>query len=210
MSIHSNNSQIKTVVFDLGKVLVDFDYSIAVKKLAKRARMTVQDFAQYFTHAPLLLNYETGLLTSDQFYAEVCTITGFCGTIDEFAVAFGDIFSPIEPMIELQAQLKLAGYPTYILSNTNELAVRHIRNRFPFYGNFDGYVLSYEVRSMKPDARIYEALEKMSGFRGGEILYLDDRPENVDAGSARNWQVILHKDPDITRKEVRRMGITGI
>jgi len=204
------NSQIKTVVFDLGKVLVDFDYSIAVRKLAKRARMTVADFAQYFTHAPLLLNYEKGLLTSDQFYAEVCTITGFCGTINEFAIAFGDIFAPIEPMIELQARLRQAGYPTYILSNTNELAVRHIRNQFPFFGNFDGYVLSYEVRSMKPDARIYEELEKMSGFSGGEILYLDDRPENVEAGALRNWNIILHKEPTQTLSQMQGMGMKGI
>ena len=48
---------------------------------------------------------------------------------------------------------------------------------------------------MKPDAKIYEALETMTGKRGAEILYLDDRPENVDAGAARGWQVILQTDP---------------
>src|SRR6185369_14016557 len=169
-----HNGVIKTVVFDLGKVLVDFDYSIAVRKLAASARMKVEEFAALVTHAPLLVHYESGRITTDQFYAGVCTATGFSGTMDEFALLFGDIFSPIEPMIQLHADLKQRGYPTYILSNTNELAVRHIRKAFSFFADFDGYILSYELACMKPEPAIYEALERTSTFTGGQILYLDD------------------------------------
>jgi FMN phosphatase YigB (HAD superfamily) len=202
-----DNQNIKAVVFDLGKVLVDFDYGIAVRRLAARARMTVQEFAQFVSHAPLLLNYESGRLSSHEFYTEVCNATGFCGSIDEFAVSFGDIFTAIEPMIELQQALRQRGLPTYIFSNTNELAIRHIRKTFPFFDGFNGYILSYEQGSMKPEARLYEVLERESGFTGRQILYLDDRAENVEAGAARGWQVILHQDPVRSAARVRELGL---
>jgi 2-haloacid dehalogenase len=60
---------------------------------------------------------------------------------------------------------------------------------------------------MKPEAKIYEALEKMSGCRGPEVLYLDDRPENVEAGAARGWQVILQETPEKTRAAIEKLGL---
>jgi HAD superfamily hydrolase (TIGR01509 family) len=52
---------------------------------------------------------------------------------------------------------------------------------------------------MKPGAKIYEALEKLAGQRGADIVYLDDRRENVAAGAARGWRTILHETPEKTR-----------
>ena len=101
-------------------------------------------------------------------------------------------------MVQLQAALRQRGLPSYIFSNTNELAVEHIRQSFPFFAKFDGYILSYEHGVMKPDAALYEVVERKCGRRGAEILYLDDRPENVDAGAARGWQVILQESPEKT------------
>ncbi|MGD0253819.1 MAG: HAD-IA family hydrolase [Verrucomicrobiota bacterium] len=97
--------------------------------------------------------------------------------------------------------------PTYIFSNTNDLAVEHVRRNFPFFKNFDGYIYSYEVGVMKPEAKIYEALEKLAGRHGAEILYLDDRPENVVAGAARGWRTILHESPDKTRAAVEKFRL---
>ena len=57
---------------------------------------------------------------------------------------------------------------------------------------------------MKPDPEIYEALEKLTGRRGADILYLDDRPENVAGGAARGWQAILHETPEKTRAAVEK------
>jgi 2-haloacid dehalogenase len=62
---------------------------------------------------------------------------------------------------------------------------------------------------LKPDARIYEVVERLSGRRGAEILYLDDRPENVQGGLTRGWRAILHEAPDKTRAAVRKTGLLG-
>ena len=198
---------VRAVVFDLGKVLLDFDYSIAARKIAARGELLPHEIRTFIDHSPLLFRLETGLMTSAQFYREVCATSGFCGTFDEFSNFFADIFVPIEPMVELQAALRRNGLPTYIFSNTNDLAMGHIRRNFPFIAEFDGCVLSYEHGAMKPDAKLYEVVERVSGCRGPEIFYLDDRAENIAAGAKRGWQVLLQETPEKTKARVKELGL---
>lgn len=197
------------IVFDLGKVLLDFDYSIAGRRIAAQTKLADSEVKAFLDQSPLLHRFETGLMTQQEFFEAVRQQTGFRGSFEEFSGFFADIFWEIPPMLELHATLRRQGLPTYIFSNTNELAMVHIHRNFPFFANFDGYILSYEVRAMKPNAKIYEALEQMTGKRGPEILYLDDRPENVEAGATRGWQVILHSDPEKSRAAVEALGLVA-
>jgi len=192
-------SQPSIVAFDLGKVLVDFDYHIAVFRIAARSKLPPDGIKTFLGQSQAIIDYECGRLTREEFYVQARKAIGFRGTIEEFGEFFADIFTPIPPMIELHAGLRRRGIPTYIFSNTNDLAVEHIRHKFPFFRDFDGYIYSYEVGAMKPEAKIYEVLEKLAGRRGADIIYLDDRPENVAAGAARGWRTILHETPEKTR-----------
>jgi FMN phosphatase YigB (HAD superfamily) len=197
----------KIVVFDLGKVLLDFDYRIAARRIAERSRSDWPAVQKHLDHSPLLYTYETGLMTRQQFYEAACREIGFAGTIEEFGSFFADIFWPIAPMVALHAELRSQGIPTYIFSNTNDLAMEHINRNFPFMKNFEAHILSYEVGAMKPAAKIYEVLEDRSGHRGAELLYLDDRKENVDAGAARGWQVVLQTTPEKSRARMQELGL---
>ena len=93
------------------------------------------------------------------------------------------------------------------VKSCENLAVEHIRRNFPFFSNFDGYILSYEVGAMKPQVKIYEALEATTGKRGAEIVYLDDRQENIDAGAVRGWQTILQTEPAKSRAAIEALGL---
>jgi HAD superfamily hydrolase (TIGR01509 family) len=193
------------VVFDLGKVLVDFDYSIAAKRIAAHSARPAAEIKSFIDQTPLLLDYEAGRVTRLEFFERVRAATGFRGTIEEFGRFFADIFTPIPPMIELHAELRRQKIPTCVFSNTNDLAIEHIRRSFPFFADFDGCIFSYEVGALKPQPEIYEAVEKMSGRRGGEIIYIDDRLENVEAGSTRGWKTILHESPEKTRAALQKI-----
>jgi len=197
----------KAVVFDLGKVLVDFDYLIAGRRIAARGKLTLLEIGVYIARSPLFVEYESGRVTTQQFYEEIRGVTGFRGDLTEFSNCFADIFTEIQPMVRLQAELQQRGMSAYAFSNTNELAAEHIRRSFPFYSKFDGCILSFEHRAMKPDARLYEVVERQSGRREAEILYLDDRPENIAAGAARGWQVILHESPDKFWAATQKIGM---
>lgn len=197
------------VVFDLGKVLLDFDYSIVVRKVAALSRVDTRAIDRLLLSSHLLPAFERGDIDPREFYRQVQAATGFTGDYDSFVRYFADIFSEIPPMVALQAELRSRGVPTFIFSNTNGIAIDHIRRAFPFFANFDGYVLSYEHGSMKPDAPLYEVVERMTGRRGAELLYFDDRPENYEAGKARGWQAVLHTDPAISRRAVHEAGLLG-
>lgn len=203
------SQQPSAVVFDLGKVLVDFDYSLVVRRLAARSRMGMSDLQIYILGEPVLLTYERGAMNSPQFFEMVRRDTQFEGTYEEFTQYFADIFTEIPPMIALHAELRKRRVPLFIFSNTNDIAIQHIRRNFPFFAEFDGHVLSYEHGSMKPEPALYEVVERMTGRKGGEILYVDDRPENIDTGAARGWHAVLHTDPTITRERIRAAGFLG-
>jgi putative hydrolase of the HAD superfamily len=197
----------KIVVFDLGKVLVDFDYSIAARKIAAQSRKSLAEIQVLIAQSRFIVDYETGRVTRREFYDRVREATGFGGTLAEFGEFFADIFTEMPAMTALHAELRGRGIPTYIFSNTNDLAVEHVRRNFPFFANFDGYIFSYEVGSMKPDGKIYEALEKLAGQRGADIIYLDDRAENVAGGAARGWRAILHETPEKTRAALEKIQL---
>ena len=83
---------VKAVVFDLGKVLVDFDYSIAARRLAARAQMPPAEIKRFIANSPLFPQLERGVLTSEQFYDGIRAATGFRGSRAEFENFFADIF----------------------------------------------------------------------------------------------------------------------
>ena len=193
------------IIFDLGKVLVDFDYSIAARKIAARSDKAPADLHAFLGSSPLLVEYESGRLTRQTFYEAIRDAIGFRGDLVEFGNYFAEIFTEMPGTIALHAELRRRGFQTYIFSNTNDLAIEHVRRDFPFFQNFDGYIFSYEVGAMKPDAPIYEAMETMCGRRGADLIYLDDRAENIAAGAARGWRTVLHASPEQSRREVGRL-----
>ncbi len=194
----------KAVVFDLGKVLLDFDYGRAARHLAAHSSATELEIRAALDQSPLLHEYETGLLSTKDFFAEAVSRIGFKGDQPTFARLFADIFTPIDDMIALHGELRQAGIPTFIFSNTNELAIAHIRRAHGFFNDFTGYVLSYEETSMKPTPRIYEAVEKMTWLKGPDLLYIDDRLENIEEGRRRGWQTVHHENPADTISAVRQ------
>ncbi len=195
------------VVFDLGKVLLDFDYGRVVRRFAEQSSVAPHEISRLLLESDLLPAYERGQLSAEAFFERLKSATGFPGDFATFAQFFADIFTEIPAMLALHAELRARRVPVFIFSNTNDLAVAYIRRRYPFFAGFDGYVLSYEVGCMKPDEPIYDAVEAMTGRRGTELLYLDDRGENVATALRRGWIAVHHHDPAVTRERVASAGL---
>jgi len=198
---------IRIVAFDIGKVLLDFDYRIFVNRMAPRTNMDELALNAYLNQSPLLAKYESGQLTSKEFTQVVQHETGFEGLENEFVAFFEKIFTPIPDVIEMHRVIAKGGMATYTFSNTNEMAVRHMSRAYDFWPRFTGHVLSYEVKALKPEAKMYEYLEQTAGCCGGEIAYVDDRPENIEAGRARGWNVIQQITPKETRLALVEFGV---
>lgn len=194
------------IVFDLGKVLLDFDYGLAARRLAAESDRSPAEVQMLIDQSPLLHQFELGQMTDQQFFDELQKRTGFRGDFSKFRPLFADIFVSIDTMVELHDKLRRE-HPTFILSNTNSLAVDHIQARFEFFRRFTGYIYSYEHGAMKPDARLYQIVEQQAGARGEDILFLDDRAENIEAAARRGWKTILHQAPARTIEAMRELGI---
>jgi HAD superfamily hydrolase (TIGR01509 family) len=199
--------ELPVFIFDLGKVLVDFDYSIAARKIAARSHKPPTDLHAFLSSSPLLIQYESGQLTRQGFYESVSAAIGCQAGLEEFGGYFADIFAEMPGTIALQQELRRRGFKTFIFSNTNDLAIEHVRQNFPFFKDFDGYIFSYEVGGMKPHPEIYAAMEAMAGKRGADLIYIDDRRENIEAGIARGWRGIWHESPEKTRQALVALGV---
>lgn len=199
----------KAVVFDLGNVLLDFDYAKTVTAIKSKCQMSEEELQKVFSASPLFNRFEHGHIDPGEYFAEIQRLTCYSGGFDEFAEYFGDIFTEATGMLAWNERLRGEKIPRYILSNTNDLSIRFIRKRFPFFNEFDGYVLSYEHRVMKPQTRIYELVEETTGLRGSELFYVDDREENIHAAVARGWQAVHHVSPSHTLEIARGVGLPG-
>lgn len=197
----------KAVIFDLGNVLVDLDTAKVLERLHIHRDAAADVTAGSAIAERVLHGFERGELTTPRFHEEVCRQAQLSIDLTRFCEIYCDMFSPVEVMIEAHAAVRRRGLPTYIFSNTSELHFTHIRGRYAFMSGFAGYFLSYELGCMKPDAAAYRAVENGTGFRGGELLYIDDKLENTEAGAARGWATIHHTDPRSTLSRLRELEL---
>src|SRR5262249_57322070 len=98
----------------------------------------------------------------------------------QFARAFGDMFTPNEPVCALVPRLR-PRYRLLLLSNTNDLHARQFTAQIAdVFAHFHKLVLSYEVGLRKPDPGIFRYCERVSDERPGEELFNDDLPTNAE------------------------------
>jgi HAD superfamily hydrolase (TIGR01509 family) len=197
----------QAVVFDIGNVLLDFDYRKTAARIERQCEVPAAELHKIITSPSLFNEFESGRITGAQYFERIQKLSGYCGTQEEFAEPFGDIFTEIPEMISFNENLRVRGIPTYILSNTNEFSIAWIRKRYPFFANFTDYIFSHEHNCMKPGAHIYEVVEEKSGLRGPALFYMDDREENIAAAIARGWQAVVHTTPGRTLEIARNLGL---
>ncbi len=174
-------SPIQMVYFDLGNVLLHFDHQLSCQNLGHLFKVSPAEVQQVVFDSGLEDRYETGEISTQEFYELLCDRWGRKPPLQDVCHAAADIFTINHATVSLLVQLKAAGYRTGILSNTCEAHWRFVADgRYRFLVDFfDSLILSYEVKSMKPDRKIYQAAIDEAKLAAEEIFFMDDRPENV-------------------------------
>jgi putative hydrolase of the HAD superfamily len=178
---------IRAVISDLGRVVLWFDNNVFLRKLADLSgRPAAELKAAVHNDLELVRRFDGGVVGAEAFRARVCEIAGIDVPYDAFYGIYNDIFTPNPPVLDVLARVKAAGYKVLLLSNTDPERFAFVRRRFPEILFFDGYVLSYELKLLKPDPAIYAAAAARAGCRPEECVFVDDMEENVrgavDAG----------------------------
>jgi putative hydrolase of the HAD superfamily len=195
------------VLLDLGKVLVDFDFSTFGARLAREAGVEAEAVRAAFSGGDLPVRYESGLVSDADFHAEVCRRLGYDVAYEEFVGAWNGIFHP-EPIMPDDLIAALASRaPLWIVSNTNRLHFDFIVERYPLLRHFSGYVLSHEVQALKPDPRIFRAALARAVSTPEETLFVDDQAANIAA--ARELGLDAFRFEGVEHFE-RELGVRGL
>lgn len=184
--------------FDLGNVLLSFSHERGCEQMARVTGVSAGRIANFLfgddERKGHLYQFEQGQLSEDEFYALYCQAMDTTPDRALLEHAAADIFDPIHESLSLLQQLHAGGHRLGLLSNTNSIHWRFVTDgRFPIFNEvFQQYVTSYEVKSMKPDGRVYQVAIERAGAAAEEIFFVDDRPENVAAAVAAGMDAVQY------------------
>jgi len=191
---------IKLFVFDLGNVILPFEHRQIATKLYQRSRdkthiLSDEIFTFMFERDCGLINlYETGRMSSDEFFAQLKDRYVLDMNFDEFKDVWNPIFQEDHGVNLAIEYLKGKGYPIFLLSNTNELHFSYIIEQYPIVHALDEWILSFEVGAKKPEKRIYEAIFEKMDVDKNEVFYIDDIDQYVEAAQELGMQGMVFKD----------------
>lgn len=180
----------KCFAFDLGKVLFDFDYNIALKKIESKIEVSSQEIIHQLFLKDFAKDFEKGLVSASQFYEKFKNAFKLSVGYEEFIDIWCDIFSLNKDVANLIERLSYV-YPVYLISNINELHFEYLYKNYPdIFSFFDGLILSYKVKSLKPEKEIYRQLKDISGYEYENIIYVDDRTDLICEAKELNLKCI--------------------
>jgi putative hydrolase of the HAD superfamily len=188
--------KISAVCFDLGKVLLHFDWQLMLDRVAQKSKLRPAQMTKFLSADPQILAYETGSITSPKFFAHLKKLLQYRGTAKELRACFSEIFTPMPEHIALAALLA-PHYPLAIISNTNDAHIVHAEATYSFFSLFSARIYSHQVKTMKPRREIYDAaLAALGGIDPQEALFIDDLEANILGASQIGWQTI-HLRPEV-------------
>jgi FMN phosphatase YigB (HAD superfamily) len=189
---------IKMVCFDWGGVILrhcrSWEEGCAAAGLT--VRLDAREASGLARRRELTRMHQTGSLGHGEYLELLREATGGVYTVDELARLHDawllDEYAGVSDVIgKLAAK---AHVETGLLSNTNHAHwVTHIEGpggtaKYPTAGKLKHRHASHLMGLMKPDAEIYREFERLTGARGGEILFFDDLEDNVKAAGALGWR----------------------
>ena len=199
--------KVRGVIFDFGRVISDFDINRFITRIALRSRLPEHEIRRNVSlGTALAVRYETGLITSDEFFREICSLAALTMAREEFIRAYTDIFTPKAETFALVKSFK-GKYALGLLSNTNEWHYEYGIRPVEIFPLFEAVTLSFEVRAMKPDRRMYEDVLAKLRLPAGACVYIDDIQEYVDAGRALGLRAIRYTTHDRLIEDLAAAGV---
>ncbi len=195
---------ITDIVFDVGRVLIDFSYDDFFAWLTTQGANinSVADFSEKTD----LLAYEHGHITDEQFLTKLNYLLNRPVDRHTLITRWLDLFEPISDMLQLAEQLK-GNYGVYLLSNTSALHWQHIVPCYDLSQISHGLLASFEVGAMKPDAAIFRAAEQQFKLNPHTTVFIDDITDNTEGAIRCGWKGIHHKNSHDTRQQLQTLGI---
>lgn len=203
---------IRNIVFDMGRVLLEYDPYQACYRHAKNVENALIVKKAIFDHPDWPAKIDGGLLHDDEYLLEV---QERLETQERKELAKGvlsdwwlDSLFPKQGMQQLIEGLLEKGCRLYVLSNCG-YTFRKFEYKIPHVEQFSGILVSAEELLLKPDVKIFQRLCDKFGLQMDECVFVDDLQKNVDGAVAAGMQGYCFADGDVEKLAAYLNGING-
>ena len=192
------------IVFDIGRVLVALQPERLLGLLREHGAsvQTLDDITGRID----LTAHETGRLRGSQLLQQGAALAPRSIAAPALEAAWVDMLRPDPSMLQLADRLRRR-HRIFLLTNVGDLHWAHLEHVVGLHRYALDVLRSDLAGVMKPDPRIYLEAERRFGLSPAKTVFIDDRPENVDAACARGWQAFVHRDPAMTTGTLRALGL---
>jgi putative hydrolase of the HAD superfamily len=177
-----------TFLFDVGKVLLDFDFERSLEQLLAPG-IDREALDAFLVEKDA---FERGDIDTDDYVARALDVLGPGTTRHDFETAWRNIFTPNMPMWRIVEKLAADGHRLLLFSNTNSIHCPWFIENFEIFRHFEGGTYSFEAGSMKPEPAIYEAAIARHGLDPAATIYTDDLPANIETGRRFGFRSFLY------------------
>ena len=196
----------KNVIFDLGNVLLDFNPRGYLK--SKISDDKLEDVFKAIFSSEEWVMLDRGTITEKEAINNI--INRNSTYKNEINLAFDnwyDLLKPIEESVEILMSLKENGYKIYYLSNFHELAFGEVTKKNKFFELFDGGVVSYAEKLIKPEEDIYKLILERYKLNPNESIFVDDMETNVEGANKVGIKTILFKGAKELKEELNNLKV---
>ena len=201
---------VRTVVFDLGGVVIDWNPRHLYRKLFPGDAAGMEAFLAEVCSPEWNAEQDAGRPFAEGIALAQARHPQHAERIAAYWERWEEMVpGPIDGAPELLRALRAQGLPMYALSNWSAETWPRARGRFDFWDCFEGVVISGEIRMAKPDPAIYEHLLERFALERGTTLFVDDAPANVEAALAVGMQALRFTSVAQLRRELASRGVAG-
>jgi glucose-1-phosphatase len=196
------------LLFDLGRVVLDIDFSQAIAIWAAHAGRAPAEIVARFVRDEAYQQHEMGQISDADYFATLRAALGIAISDDQFLEGWNAIFVGEMPGIAELLSRAASHLPLYVFSNTNRPHVAHFsRSYADLLGHFRKLYLSSTIGLRKPDKAAFDHVVNAIGVPASRILFFDDLAENIEGARACGLQAIHVKSSADVAGALTALGI---
>jgi putative hydrolase of the HAD superfamily len=196
------------LLFDLGRVVLDIDFSKVVACWAGHAGCEPAHLAGRFARNELYRRHEKGEISDAEFFANLRASLGVNLSEAQFLEGWNAIFAGEMPGIAPLLARAAQRLPLYAFSNTNSAHVEYFSQKYAdVLGHFRELFLSSSIGLRKPEAAAYDHVVKAIGVPAERIVFFDDLAENIEGARDRGLTAVHITSPDDVAIALAALGI---
>ena len=198
----------QALLFDLGGVLVDIDFTGALRSWAAHSKLPFDELKRKYQFDSAYERHERGEISASEYFSHIAEVLELSATPAQVESGWNAIFMGEITTTRLLVEQARRQLPCYAFTNTNASHMANWSRLYPgVVSAFDKVYASHEIGLRKPERAAFEYICRDTALAPSSILFFDDLLDNVHAATAAGLQGVLVRSPDDVAAALRALGI---